>query len=66
MRAETDLIADSRLEPRGPDERGSGLSGLGVGFVGQIEEQSSYGRNEKPFRNRGLSIRLCGFRWLPG
>ena len=33
--AEADLIADSRLEPRGPDKRGTGL---GFGFVEQIEE----------------------------
>jgi len=38
--AEADLIADSRLEPRGPDKRGTGLGGLGFrfGFVEQIEE----------------------------
>jgi hypothetical protein len=35
---EADLIADGRLEPRGPDERGTRLSGLGIRFVGQIEE----------------------------
>ena len=36
--AEADLIADSRLEPRGPAKRGTGLGGLGFGFVEQIEE----------------------------